>query len=277
MIIVFLSSCNFKLKKDKENIIAQVYDSKLLGKDLQGVVPCGVSSQDSINLVHDYINQWVRKQVILNKAINNNFSTPEEEDVLEKKVQEYRNSLLVYRYEKYLVEQRLDTVVSYQEAEDYYNSHKKEFTLKEDIVQVAFVKFNKDSKNIKPVRKLLKEYKPEDVDKIKNIAKDKAVNYLLNDNSWILYSDLIKEVPIVTYNEKLFLKNNKYIEMNDSLYTYMVRINNYKIEDNVSPFSFEYDNIRSLIINIRKMKLIDTMEDDVFREAQEKGAIKIKN
>jgi hypothetical protein len=57
----------------------------------------------------------------------------------------------------------------------------------------------------------------------------------------------------------------------------MLRINNYKIEDSVSPLAFEYDNIRSLIINIRKMQLIDKMEEDVFKEAQEEGAIYIEN
>lgn len=241
--ILFLSTCNWKQEEGKS--VAKVYDKKLYVEDLKGIVPKGVTGNDSVNIVRDYINTWAKKQVILHKALDNDFSTTSEDADLERQVEDYRNTLIVYRYKRHLVEQRLDTVVDYQEVEDYYNQHQKEFTLKDDIVQVSFVKFSNNSKNINPVRKLFKSYKPEDVNKIESIAKDKAVNYFLEDDTWILYSELVKEVPIKTYNKDLFLKNNKYIELKDSLYTYMVRINNYRIEDNVSPFSFEYDNIRS--------------------------------
>lgn len=275
ILILFLSACNWK--KDEGKPVAKVYDKILYQDDLKGVVPEGVSAMDSVDIVRDYINNWAKKQVILHKALDNDFSSASEDAYLERQVEDYRNTLIVYRYKTHLVEQRLDTIVDYQEVEEYYNKHKKEFTLKDDIVQVSYVKFSNDSKNIKSVRKLFKSYKPEDISKIESIAKDKAANYFLEDDTWILYSDLVKEVPIKTYNKNLFLKNNKYIELNDSLYTYMVRINNYRIEDNVSPFSFEYDNIRSLIINIRKIELIDKMEEDVFEEAQKQGAISIEN
>lgn len=257
--------------------MAKVYDSQLYAENLAGLVPDGTSPIDSVNIIRDYINQWARKQVILHKALNNDFSNPEENAELERQVQDYKNTLIVYRYKKHLVDQRLDTVVSYQEVEDYYNKHQKEFTLKDDIVQVTFAKFYKNSKNIKLVRKLFQDYKPVDIARIHSIVKEKAVNYFIDDDTWILYSDLVKEVPLETYNKSLFFKNNKYIELEDSLFTYMLRINNYRIEDNVSPFSFEYDNIRSLIINIRKLKLIDRMEDDVFKEAQKQGEINLNN
>lgn len=269
------TSCN-QFKNDEQKVVASVYNTKLYATNLIGIVPKNASDIDSANIVRDYINQWARKQVILHKALNNDFSNPEEDAQLESQVTDYKNTLLIYRYKKHLVEQRLDTIVDYNEVEDYYNKHKNEFTLKEDIVQVNFVKFYKNSKNIKLVRKLFKDNNPEDIIKIKSIAEEKAVNYFIDDETWILYSDLIKEVPLEAYNKRLFFKNNKYIELEDSLYTYLLRINNYRIEDNISPFSFEYDNIRSLIINIRKIKLIENMENDVFKEAQKNGEINIK-
>lgn len=274
-LLLLLYSCNFK--KEKGKVIASVYDKNLYAEDIIDIVPEGAKYNDSLNIVRDFINQWVKKQVVLHKALNNDYNLDSENKKRERQVEDYRNTLIIYQYQRHLVDQRLDTVVSNQEIEEYYNNHKKEFTLKGDIVQVAFVKFNNDFKNLKPVRKLFKDYSPENLIKIENIAKGKSANYFLDDDTWILYSDLVKEIPIETYNKSLFLKNNKYIELKDSLYTYMLRINNYKIEDSVSPLAFEYDNIRSLIINIRKMQLIDKMEEDVFKEAQEEGAIYIEN
>ncbi len=271
--LLILASCSFN--NEEGDIIASVYDKNLYAEDVVGIVPEGANPIDSVKIVKDFVNQWVKKQVVLHKALNNDYILASESKEMERKVEDYKNTLIIYQYQRHLVDQKLDTVVSYQEIEDYYNNHTKEFTLKGDIVQVAYVKFNNDFKNIKPVRKLFKDYNPDNLSKIKKIAEGKSANYFLDDETWILFSDLKKEIPIKTYNKNLFFKNNKYIELKDSLYTYMLRINNYKIEDSVSPLAFEYDNIRSLIINIRKMELIDKMEEDVFKEAQEQGAIKI--
>jgi hypothetical protein len=269
-----LSSCNFT-EEDKK-VVAQVYDYKLYEDELISVVPSEISYEDSILFINDYINQWTHNHAILQKAKTNDLKIESDDIELEKQVEEYRNTMLIYRYTKRLIEQRLDTIVKYEEVEEYYNAHKEEFTLKDDIVQVAFIKLSLESKNIKQIRKLLKDYKEEDNIKIRKIAEDKAANYFLDENTWILFDDLLKEIPIQTYNKTLYLKNNKFIEVKDSLFTYMLRINNYRIQDNLSPLSFEYDRIRTLIINMRKIELIERMKKDVFVEAQEQGAIHIE-
>lgn len=273
--LFLLSSCD--LKQEERKLIAQVYDYKLYEDELLERIPKGINYDDSVLLVSDYINQWTHHHAILQKAKTNDLKIESEELELEKQVEEYRNTMLIYRYTKRLIEQKLDTIVDYEEVEVYYNAHKEEFTLKDDIVQVAFLKLPLESKNLKQIRKLLRDYKEEDNIKIRKIAEDKAVNYFLDDNTWILFDDLLKEVPLQTYNKSLYLQNNKFIEVKDSLFTYMLRINNYRIQDNLSPLSFEYDRIRTIIINMRKMELIERMKRDVFIEAQEKGAINIEN
>ncbi len=274
-LVFVLFSCD--THHDNRKVVAQVYDDKLYNDEVLSYLPKGINSQDSTMMRNEFIDQWVRHHVLLHKALENNTQNEREKAQLQQQVEEYKNSLVIYRFTKKMVEQKLDTVVQYKEIKDYYDKHKKEFTLKDDIVQVSFVKFPLNSKNIKPVRKLFRKYKPEDLPRIKAIAQEKAVNYFLDDNTWILFDELKKEVPIKTYNRSLYLKNNKYIEVNDSLFTYMLRINNFRVQDNVSPLSFEYDNIRRLIINMRKMKLIDRMKGHVFQEAQKQGVIHIEN
>ncbi len=274
-LVFVLFSCD--THHDNRKVVAQVYEDKLYNDEVLSYLPKGINSQDSTMMRNEFIDQWVRHHVLLHKALENNTQNEREIAQLQQQVEEYKNSLVIYRFTKRMVEQKLDTVVQYKEIKDYYDKHKKEFTLKDDIVQVSFVKFPLNSKNIKPVRKLFKKYKPEDLPRIKAIAQEKAVNYFLDDNTWILFDELKKEVPIKTYNRSLYLKNNKYIEVNDSLFTYMLRINNFRVQDNVSPLSFEYDNIRRLIINMRKMKLIDRMKEHVFQEAQKQGVIHIEN
>ena len=268
-------SCN--LKKEDREVVAEVYDYKLFEDELNNQIPKGLSEDEKKLFVDNFIIKWTKEQTILNKAANNSLEYSNENSDIERQVKDYRNSLIIYSYQKRLVEQKLDTNVSYDEVKEFYDNHKNEFTLKDDIVQVSFIKLDINSKNIKQTRKLIRSKKEEDAVKLRNIAEDKAVNYFLDKDTWILFDDLLKEVPLRTYNRNIYFKNSKYVEVKDSLYTYMLMINKYRIRDNISPLNFEYNRIRSIIINMRKIALIDKMEQDVYNEALEKGAIKVFN
>ena len=89
--------------------MARVFDKYLYKADVAGVIPNGSSKQDSITLAKNYIQNWIKQQVILHKAETN---LDEEKKDVEKKLEEYRNSLITYIYEKELIRQKLDTVVS---------------------------------------------------------------------------------------------------------------------------------------------------------------------
>jgi len=272
---LFVLSCNFK--DDDKNVIVEVYDFKLYEEELNNQIPVDLAGVDKELFIENYISKWSKYHSILHKASTNSLNFDNEDSEIEKQVDEYRNSLVIYAYQKRLVENRLDTNVSYEEIKQFYLDHKSEFTLKDDIVQVSFVKLAVKSKNLKQIRKLLKSKKEEDAIKLKNIAKDQASNYFLDEDTWILFDDLLKEVPLKTYNRNIYFSKDKYVEVNDSLYTYMLRINSYRIRDNISPMSFEYNRIRSIIINVRKIALIEKMEQDVYQEALENGVIKIFN
>ncbi len=271
IVLLFVYACN--TEKKNHEVLASVYDYELLSSDIEDVIPNNLSKEDSLLFVVNYINRWVKEQAILYKAESSVQTLDKEFGLINKRVEEYRNSLLIYNFEKRFVSQNLDTIVKYEEVEAFYNANKKEFALKDDIVQIAYVKMFSDAKNKSQVRSLLKKYKVEDLGKIKSIAEQEAVNYLLNEDTWIVFDELAKEIPIQTYNKSLYLKNNKYIEVNDSLYTYMLRVNKYKIRNNLSPLSFEYDRIEKIIINMRKMQMIDKLHNDIFIQAQEDGKI----
>ena len=275
LVLVILSSCEQKEAKDQRKVIAKAYDYKLYEEDLIADLPSNLTGNDSVLFANAYINQWLYEKVELHVAENNltaadiNFS---------RQIADYRNSLVVYEYEKRLIEQRLDTVVTYDQVQAYYDEHKNEFTLKKNIAQVAYIKLHKEDKaNAKLIKKLLRSYKEKDIKELKHIADDIAVNYLMDDDTWLFFDDLIKEIPIKTYNQVSFLKNNRVIMEQDSLFTFLVRINDFKIADSVSPIEFEYDRIVSIIINIRKLELVQRMEQEVFKQAQEEGKVQIIN
>ncbi len=267
--ILLCFACNTK-KEDTENeekALAIVYGKKLYPSELKNIVPNDVPAKDSLALIKNYIDKWVQEELLLHYA-EQNLST--EQLNIDKQIEEYRKNLIIYTYQTELIRQQLDTIVSAVEIEKYYNEHLSDFMLKDNIIKVHYVKVSKKAPNLDKVRKWYISVNPKDIEALRSYCIQFAENFFIDDNTWLLFDDLLKEVPLGDYNPELFLKSNKAIEVNDSLSTYFINITGYKIKDNASPLSFEKENIRNIIINKRKLKLVDDMKKQVYADELEK-------
>lgn len=271
-----VSSCSPPAEKTEEKgeVVAQVYNYKLYRSDLADMVPEGQSKEDSARVVDNYINSWVHEMVLFHKAEEN--LTAQQKNVT-KQLEDYRHSLIVYAYEKELVRQKLDTTVGEEEISRYYEEHQQDFELKDNILKVVYVKVDKKAPQIAKLRTLYKSDKPADQQELTKYCKQFAQNYYLEENTWLLFDDLLKEIPIQTYNKELFLQNNRFVEVADSASMYFVNIKGFKIRNSLSPLAFERENIRNIILNRRKQELIEKMKKDLLSEAQNNGKIMIKS
>lgn len=270
----FLAACGTKDKVAVEQgePVAKVNEDILYASELKDIVPKGVPTKDSLEIIRKYIDNWVRETLVIQKAENN---LGEEQKNVEKQLRDYRNSLITYTYEKELVKQKLDTVVSDQEIENYYNNNQSNFELKDNIIKVIYVKVNKKAPQIEKLKKLYKSDNPKDVEQLTEYCHQFAENFYLDGESWLLFDDLLKEIPIQAYNKELFLQNNRFVEVSDSLFSYFVNIKGFKIRNSLSPLSFEKENIKNIILNKRKLELINTMKQDVYNDALNNNKIEI--
>ena len=259
----FFLSCTPKDEK-KEKVVARVFDAEIYPSNLENVVPYGIKGKDSIELIKKFIQQWVQDELVLQYAKRN---LTDEQLNIDKEVEEYRKNLIVYNYQKELISQKLDTVVQQSEIDKYYNTYSSNFVLKDNIAHVYYIKLNKKTPGIEKVKRWYISNNTKDIDNLRSFCIQFAENYFLDDNTWLLFDDILKEVPIENYNTELLLKNNTNIELADSSYVYFLRIKGYKIKNSISPLSFERDNIKNIIINKRKLQLIDEMKREVYNQA----------
>ncbi len=277
VVVFFLcfTSCD-KFRNESKVIptgaVARVNDKYLYADDISRMITAGTSKEDSILMANSYIQSWIKQQVVLHKAENN---LDEEKKDVEKKLEEYRNSLITYIYETELIRQRLDTVVSDQEIEKYYGDNQRNFELKDNIIKVLYLKIKKNAPKKNKVMEWYRSENPKDRLKLEEYCYQFATDFHLDDDTWLLFDDLLKKVPIKTYDKEAFLRNNRYIEMEDSTDLYLVNIRDMKIRESLSPLSFVKDDIRVLIINKRKLSLIKEMEKAAYDEALLKNEFEI--
>lgn len=266
LILLSLSACDFftGVIAAKEKPIARVFDKELLPSDLINIVPKGTSKSDSIEIVKSYVENWVKQEVILKQALDN---ANLDQASIEEQLANYKNSLVIYSYEQQLVEQKLDTLVTEKELLSFYNNNKDNFELKKSIVKASFIKLPKNAAQLNLVRKWFKSAKPREKADLETYCMQFAADYLFADTAWQYLDDLQAKVPLSRFSEDAILQSGKFLEFTDQNFNYLVHVKDVMYREEISPLSFEIDNIRNSIINKRKLALINSMEQGVYQKA----------
>jgi hypothetical protein len=272
LILLGFVSCTNAIDTTKGELVAKVYGNYLYESDLQGLVIAGVSKQDSLMLVNSFIDNWVRKQLLIRQAEKNLTAA---QTNFKQKLEDYRNSLLIYNYETQLISEKLDTLVTENEIETYYENNKQNFELRHNMVKVVYVILPIESGNKKVFRSLMSDKDNLDLDILDSLAGNYAISYYNDTTSWIRFDDLLLQVPLQTYNQENFLNNNSFIEIDSAPYTYFVSISNFLTSEGVSPLDIEHDNIKNIILNKRKHNLIKETHQGLYEKALREKVIEI--
>lgn len=266
LFMLLAGSCSYFSKGKQDIVLARVYDDYLYKSDLDGLVLENTSKQDSLMMVKNFVNNWVRTQLMINMA-ERNLEMPEQN--IEQMLEDYKNSLIIYYYETELIRQKLDTVVRDAEIEMYYREHQSDFELKENIARVIYAIYSNDikEKDKKEIRTLFSRPDTVIMEQLEKKTGRLVQSYSADTVKWFSFTDLQAIIPIETYNQELFLRGNRRIELADDNYTYLVKFVNYKIKDDISPLDFERSQIREIIINKRKMMFIQKVRNDIFNQA----------
>lgn len=257
---------------DDSPVVAKVYDLELHHSDIEGLVPAGLTAGDSMTIVQNYVDQWVRQAVILAKAQKN------VENDFARELQEYKNNLLVYAYERQIVDQLIDTTVTDSQIEAYYSEHKNEFLLKSSIVKAVYVTAPVKNPAVAKIKKIVlrSNFGDGDILELEETASRNGFNGYYDASVWMPFVTLQTVIPVTAYNEQLFLRQHRTITLSDDSLFYAARILDYKVSDETSPLEIQRDNIRAIILNHRKIDILNKLRSDLLKEAEDGGHVKRK-
>ncbi len=273
-VLVFFSCTNYD-NNGREEPLAKVGDKYLYHADLPVMLTSGLSNEDSSSISDSYIKKWIRKQLLLQRAELNISSEQQKE--INNQLEDTRTSLIIYQYEKQMINQKLDTLVEEDEILNYYSDNMSNFVLDENIIKALFVKIPIDAPNISRVRNWYRSDRSEDLTELESYCYQFAEKYDDFDEDWISFDKLLKELPVAVNDQERFLRYNTYIENDDSLYHYFVNIREYRLKTTTAPIEYVADNIKSIILNNRKIQFLIDLENSIFNDALNRGEFEVYN
>ncbi|MBN1180788.1 MAG: hypothetical protein JXB49_00775 [Bacteroidales bacterium] len=266
--VVFNSCVKQKEPIPVEEPIARVLDKKLYSSDIIDAIPNELSTEDSLGMVRSLVDKWIRKQLMLNKAESN--LTDDQKDV-QKKLDDYRTSLLIFTYEQKLLEEELDTTISDEEIQEYYNENGSNFILAYDLVKAILIKLPVQSNESYNIRRIYRS--DMDPHEIRNLSNQYSASYEDYNNSWVLLSSVLKDIPYNVNNYETFLKYRKSIEARDTSFYYFFHVRDFRLRSEVAPIDYVDENIRAILLNKRKVQFIRQLESHIYEDAKNRGLI----
>ena len=258
IIIFFYFSCSFMEEQSSgDNIIAKVGNKFLYAEDIS----YDKSRGDSIMIFNQQVNNWIKKQLIIQNA----FQNLEIKQNINKKVDKYKDDLILFEFEKYLFSNNKSFEINTKDIESYYNENINDFILPYNLVKTLYAKVPVNAPSINSFRRDILNYPKSDLEDIKSYCYQFAEKSYLEDTLWIKFEDLIINTPFPReIDKKEFLKYRKFYEFNDNGFIHFIRVLDKKIVGDFSPISFEADIINTILINNRKKELFDKLQDSIF-------------
>jgi hypothetical protein len=118
--------------------------------------------------------------------------------------------------------------------------------------------------------KLIKELVDDSSEEGKNALREYCIQYaksfdFFNDN-WVNFELVKNNIPTEINDERLFLARNNQIELKDSIYYYLVTLDDYKLQNELAPIEYVENNIKNLILNKRKIEFLKQVEENIYKE-----------
>jgi hypothetical protein len=273
LLVMLGGGCRNNNNNARRISVASAGDATLYLDQIPNLVQPGTQPADSAAIFQNYINKWAKRELLFQKAEEN--LSPELRNEIEKQLEESRINLIIYQYQRQMMLERMDTIVSDAELENYYSANQENFVLSSNIVKALFIKLPAETPNVDKVRILARSNQQTDLQQLETICYQFADKFDDFNEKWIPLDRISVELPDEIANEESFLRRTSFYETSDSTFIYIVSIRDYKLRSSVAPFEYVSDDIKRIIWNNRRIDFIRSLENGIYNDALKENNFKL--
>ncbi len=269
--VSLLCACKQTRPIDDADVLVRVKDRVLGREEIQRQIPRSLSSADSLLMAESLAKKWVKDALVYEVALRN--LEREERAEVDRLVEEYRHSLIRYRYEEQLVRERLSSDFQESDKLRFYEENQSKFVLDKALIKGLFLKVPADAPGLADVKKWYRSTSESAVEKIEKYSVQNAVIYDYFYDKWVDFDQVMDNIPMRVTDANAFLQANRYVEMCDSTYCYLLNISDYLPIGRVAPYDYAGPQIIEMLTNQRKVQFLKDFEDELYNDAVKHGDV----
>lgn len=273
MTVFLLAGCNNNKNIVKRIAVAEVGKDILYFDEIPNVILNGINKTDSTSVIQNYINKWAKRELLLQKAEEN--LSPALKDEIVKQLDETRTNLVIYQYQRQMMLEKMDTVLTDNELENYYAANEKSFILSTNIIKALFIKLPVETPNIEKIKILARSNAQKDLQQLESYCYQFAEKFDDFDEEWVSMDKLLVELQQDIENEESFLKRNTFYETSDSGSVCLISIRDYRLIGSVAPYEYVKNDIKRIIWNSRRIEFLQSLENGIYNDALKENSFKI--
>lgn len=266
-------ACSKNLDVKNVDVLVKVKNKVLHRSILEENIPAGLSAEDSIIAAEHFIRSWINDNLLYDIASKN----INDKENIDRLVENYRKSLLIYQYEEQLINERLTKEIDEQSLYDYYNQNKDLFKLERAIVKGLFLKVPENAPQLNDIRVLYKSTASNAREKLEKYSLSNAAIFDYFVDKWVDFNDLMGNFPKDQLNKADLTVQKKTIEKNYNQFFYFLNITDYLLPGDNAPFEYAKTTIQEILVNQRKIDFLKKTENDLYQRALDKGEIQFYN
>jgi hypothetical protein len=249
-----------------DRILAKIEDKTLRLSDIAALIPENSESQDSAQIIRAFSENWAKEMVVLlsaEKAVSNDLN-------LGRLIKNYRESLLINNFEQKYIDKNLDTLITQEQLDSFYQQHKGHFISQEPLIKYWFAKISADKPGLD---KFFERWKKADKKYIQKYCKTKAEIFTLNQDNWISASEFSQQIPQKLVSKINFEKEGVFQSNHDD-FEYFLDIRSVIKKGEHEPQEFIIHKLTKLILHKRKTEMLDNLRSVLYDKALEDNLVK---
>lgn len=256
----------------KDAVVAEVNNRKLTQTEAEILMEhlgYDINNKSDWSL---FLDNWVKYEAMRQELEK---ESPEKAQLVRLKGEGFVGELSAFYLEENRILNQLDSIVSDKEIEKYYEKNKSSFQLQDYLVKALYLKIPKNTDMEKKIREVYVLKNDKDLSKVNSYAKLYAENFYFDDEQWIYFTELTKDIPLKQYNRDNLVLNRTKTYFSDEEFTYFINIIDFKLKDDTPPIDFLRSQIREIILSERVNQLREKIAPQLYNEIKQKHAITI--
>ncbi|MFM9952232.1 MAG: hypothetical protein ACKV1O_30150 [Saprospiraceae bacterium] len=258
-------------KAPEDKVLVKANNKMLYLSELDGMFPDGTSSSDSALIISAYAERWIREALLLHEAERN---IPSDLNI-DKLVRDYRASLIRNNYEKILVEELLDSMITQDELHAFYEKNKEQYQLETPIVRCYLVKVPLPVPEAEKLRDLWSgSDNKKNFSALVNYCNSHAEAHLLDKATWYSVEDIAEQLPKGTLTADNISAKLDFIQR-DGRFEYLFKVFEVKNRKDIAPLEYIEEQARKYILHQRKIKLLEQKKEEMYERAIRRGNVQV--